>query len=113
MTIDHNQSTPELADRFKDLPAIADCKEYLKLRMMQVTELASQMLCTDPGNLKLMDYLQKQIPATYRLVTEDSPVTGHQEEALSTSFEFEDTNYKAVQVDASGVPLLSDSEVLP
>ena len=85
----HNQSTPELSEKFKELPSIEDSKEYLKLRMMQVTELASQMLCIDQGNLKLMDFLQKQIPATYRLLQEDSTVENVDTSAGQLDFSLE------------------------
>ncbi len=106
---DFNRSTPELEERFKVLPSTADCKEYLKLRMMQLTEVASVLLCVDQGNIKLMEFLHKQIPVTYKLITEDTPQVASSEatEGLGTSFSYEDTNYKAIAVDANGLPLLS------
>lgn len=85
--IDHNHNTDELAVFFKEIPT--DPKEYLKLRMLQVTELASVLLCADQGNLKLMEFLQKQIPATYRLLQDDSQAV--QETALD--FALESTDY--------------------
>lgn len=105
----------ELDNLVTSLPDTQISLNHLKLRMLQLTELAATMLCADPGNVKLLDFLQKQIPATARLLQETTSTATPDSSASSISFDLEDTNYSAVQVDAFGVPLSSanDTEELP
>lgn len=104
-------------DHFKEVPADDAILDYLLQRQLQVTEALCVFASIDPTNSKPLEFLSQHIPRAVKTLEDIQRLRSvntlaDDSEALSASFDYEDTNYQAMAIDAAGLPLSSASEVL-